>query len=155
MTRTASGRYKRYWKVQYFNIQYSVPFPTWIQDLSETFKMFDINATRLPYIFSEFTFIPFVGDVTQTLILGERWAQHPFNDVPIVLICCVLAFVEYPVVRSSYVTKVLPSHFLMLIQGNSTELDCYWTDFKSYGWTYMTTSKVRPLLVSSWVRATR
>ena len=78
--------------VQYFNTQ----FPS--QDLSETIKMSDINAIRLPGVgfIIGIGFFPYVGDdVNHTLTRGERWVQHPSNDVPIVLMCCVLAFVEY------------------------------------------------------------
>ena len=78
-----------------------VPFPTWIQDLSETFKMSDTNATRLPIAVLGIVIvignIAYVGDdVNPTLTRGDRWAQHPSNDVPIVLMPrCVLVFVEY------------------------------------------------------------
>ena len=56
--------------------------------------MSDINATRLPN--SYITLRPYVGDeVNHTLIRGEKWAQHSSNDIPIVLMCRVLAFAEY------------------------------------------------------------
>ena len=59
--------------------QYLVFFPTWIQDLSETVKMSDINAIRLPFI-PLIIIPPYVGgDVNSTLNRGERWAQHPSN----------------------------------------------------------------------------
>ena len=67
--------------IGWFNI-FNTPsqFPS--QDLSDTFKMSNINATRLP-IFSELICWSYVGDdVTHTLIRGDRWAQHPSNDVP-------------------------------------------------------------------------
>ena len=77
---TASGRYKRYRMVQYFNTQ----FPSLLEyKSSEIFKMFDVNATRLP-IFTELIYLSYVGDdVSRTLTRGERWVHHPFNDVPI------------------------------------------------------------------------
>ena len=66
-----------------------------------------------PYI------IPYVGDdVNHTLTRGERWSQNPSIDLPIVL---NMRFVL--LVRPYYDTKVSPSHFLMLMQGNSTDLD--------------------------------
>lgn len=73
---------------------YSVPS---IQDISNL-KMSNINATRIPSYARPY--IPYAEDnVNHTLNRGERWAQHPSNDVPIVLIRCVLAFVEYHLVR--------------------------------------------------------
>ena len=60
-------------------LQYSFPFPTCILDLSETFKMSDINAIRLPFFFFWF-WPPYVGDdVNFTLTRGEKWAQHPMK----------------------------------------------------------------------------
>ena len=52
-----------------------------------------INATRIPGIL---VLVAYVGDdINHTLTRGERWAQHSSDDVLIVLMCCVLAFVEY------------------------------------------------------------
>ena len=76
--------------------------------------MFDINAARLP-IHCNRNICPYVGENNiQTLTRSERLARHPSDDVPTVLMCCVLlAFVErrmpdLPFVRS-YDTKVTPS----------------------------------------------
>ena len=62
--------------------------------------MSDTNDNRLPFFGITFSFnginFSYVGeDVNPTLTRGERLAQYSFNDVPIVLMCCVLAFVEY------------------------------------------------------------
>ena len=79
--------------------QFSAYFQIWIQDLSETYKMSDRNVTRLPFS-NKYTSIPYIGDdINHTLTRGERWAQHPSNDVQIVLMCCILGFVEYPLVH--------------------------------------------------------
>ena len=65
----AIGRYKRRRMVQYFNTQ----FPSLLEyKSSEIFKMFDVNATRLP-IFTELIYLSYVGDdVSRTLTRGER-----------------------------------------------------------------------------------
>ena len=80
--------------------------------------MTDNNATRLPGFIFDVVTIAYVGDdVSHTLNRGERWAQQPSNNVLIVLMCCVLAFVERWIpglllVVPSYDTKVLPFSLL-------------------------------------------
>ena len=60
--------------------------------------MSDINAIRLPILV--FVPPPYVSDdVNLILTRGERWAQYPSNNVPIVLKCYVLAFAEYSLVH--------------------------------------------------------
>ena len=56
--------------------------------------MSDINAARLP-LHCPSGACPYVGENNnQILTRSERLAQHPSDDVPNVLMCCVLAFVE-------------------------------------------------------------
>ena len=92
-------RYKRCWMVHYFNPQ----FPSQLESKNTQkllFKMIEINATRIPN--SYYPGRPHVGDdANHILTRGERWPQHPSNDVPIVLMCCVLASVKYLVRRLS------------------------------------------------------
>ena len=71
-----SDRYKRCSIVQYFYTQFPSQLET--HNLRNLSKMSDINATRLPFFFAEFTFglLPHVGDdVNHTLTRGQRWAQ--------------------------------------------------------------------------------
>ena len=73
-----SDRYKRCWMIHYFITQFP-PTWTWIRDLSEIYKMSDINATRLP---NEEKFgDPYVGGRDSTLTRGDRWA--PSCSTPI------------------------------------------------------------------------
>ena len=84
--------------------------------------MSDINAIRLPGL----GFVPwwpaYVGDdVNPTLTRGDKWAQHSSNDLPIVLMRCVLVFVEYLVhwyAPMSEGVAISP-----LNAGNSTDLN--------------------------------
>ena len=49
--------------------------------------MSDINSSRVPLILLLFPLIPYTGDeVNNTLNRGDKWAPHPPNNVPIVLI---------------------------------------------------------------------
>ena len=64
------------------------------QDLSEAFKMFDINATRLPQLIGTFMLFPYVGDdVNPTLVAtGEpniRLGVHPmmYNCTYVLQVC--------------------------------------------------------------------
>ena len=58
--------------------------------------MSEINATRLASAGAFFLPTVYVGDdASLTLIRGERWTQHPSNDIKFVFMCCVLAFAEY------------------------------------------------------------
>jgi len=63
--------------------QHSVPFPTWTQDLTENFRMSNINASRLPLtgflvIGISFAESPYTGDNDDnTLTRGQEWVQHP------------------------------------------------------------------------------
>ena len=64
-------------------------------DFSETCKMSDINATRLP-LESRFALIPSLvpTSITPSLLARGKPNIHPM--MCIVLMCYVLAFVEYP-----------------------------------------------------------
>jgi len=122
VTRTAIHD-KRCW----FNLPI-LQFPSQLESNPNPFEMSDINATRLPT--NIYYYYSCVGDDTNpTLIRGDRWGQHLSNDVPIVLICCVLAFVEHPPGSGSLIRsygtnlKVSPSPILILLQGNCTDLD--------------------------------
>ena len=61
--------------------------------------MSDINGTRLPHTYHIIypPYRPYVSDdVNHILDRGQKWAQHPFNEVTIVFMCArVLAFAEY------------------------------------------------------------
>ena len=62
--------------------------------------MSDINSTRLPIAIVIGLLVvvlpPYIGDDANLILYrGEGWAQHSSNDVSILLMCFVLAFVEY------------------------------------------------------------
>ena len=121
--------------VGWFNLSILNSLPNLIPRPFKNLQMSDINATRLP-LHCPSGGCPYLGENgNQIITRGERLAQHPSDDVlPIVLMCCVLAFVErwipdLPLVRS-YDTKVPPS--LINVQSNCTEPSRQVVDLSRY-----------------------